>query len=338
MAKYDKDTTLKEECDISTVSDKNINKEKRSEKITIEKEHRPPGSKLESIPRENAQVDFDEIETIESTEFVESCENECDNSNIANLEQEVPISDKGSDASQPLSLAEQKELLRIVENHDRIERARAFNKVLPPESPRAELDDYWLASSRLMLRNRPSNKDNTKSTLYDPYNVSTTSNRVFNNYIPSMYNTDNVSSLDDDVPGLNTLEESASSEISKNDIINPYSSEKYPSSSYGASTYSSRYGTSPASTSKSLFDTFSPSPHSHGSWRSRIYGTDAVQENETSKPPPTRNQNITDARDQMLSMGFSDDDGWLTQLLEMKNGNIEEVIDVLTPVRNKNRI
>ena len=248
------------------------------------------------------------------------------------------MSDKCRDVSQPLSLAEQKELLLIVENHDRIERARAFNKVLPPESPRAELDDYWLASSRLMLRNRPSNKDYTKSTLYDPYNVSTTSNRVFNNYTPSMYNSDHGSSIENDIPSSNTLDDSVSSEISKNDISNPYSSERYPSSSYGASNYASRYGTSPATTSKGLSDTYSPSSHSTSSWRSRIYGSDGVHENETSKPTPTRNQNVTDARDQMISMGFSDDDGWLTQLLEMKNGNIEEVIDVLTPVRNKNRI
>jgi len=35
----------------------------------------------------------------------------------------------------------------------------------------------------------------------------------------------------------------------------------------------------------------------------------------------------------MLSMGFTDDDGWLTQLLTMKGGDIAEVLDVLTPVK-----
>ena len=40
----------------------------------------------------------------------------------------------------------------------------------------------------------------------------------------------------------------------------------------------------------------------------------------------------------MISMGFSDDDGWLTQLLEMKNGNIEAVIDVLTPAEATSRL
>ena len=41
---------------------------------------------------------------------------------------------------------------------------------------------------------------------------------------------------------------------------------------------------------------------------------------------------ISNARAQMLSMGFSDDDGWLTQLLTMKRGNIDEVLEVLMPV------
>ena len=41
---------------------------------------------------------------------------------------------------------------------------------------------------------------------------------------------------------------------------------------------------------------------------------------------------VKESLEQMLSMGFSDDDGWLTQLLTMKRGNIEEVLDILAPV------
>ncbi|QQP50193.1 Uncharacterized protein FKW44_011113, partial [Caligus rogercresseyi] len=33
----------------------------------------------------------------------------------------------------------------------------------------------------------------------------------------------------------------------------------------------------------------------------------------------------------MKAMGFSDDDGWLTQILTMERGNIEKVLDILTP-------
>ena len=70
-------------------------------------------------------------------------------------------------------------------------------------------------------------------------------------------------------------------------------------------------------------------------WRSRLYGDDDI--GETVAPSP-RTRGINEARDQMLSMGFSDDDGWLTQLLEMKNGNIEAVIDVLTPAEATSRL
>jgi len=45
------------------------------------------------------------------------------------------------------------------------------------------------------------------------------------------------------------------------------------------------------------------------------------------------NPRIADALDNMVGMGFTDDDGWLTQLLEMKHGDISQVLDILTPVK-----
>ena len=51
--------------------------------------------------------------------------------------------------------------------------------------------------------------------------------------------------------------------------------------------------------------------------------------------PAGSNRSIDDARAQMLGMGFSDDDGWLTQLLKLKHGNIEQVIELLSPVKNR---
>ena len=34
----------------------------------------------------------------------------------------------------------------------------------------------------------------------------------------------------------------------------------------------------------------------------------------------------------MISMGFDDQDGWLTQLITDKKGNLDEVLDILAPV------
>jgi sequestosome 1 len=42
---------------------------------------------------------------------------------------------------------------------------------------------------------------------------------------------------------------------------------------------------------------------------------------------------IGDALNKMMSMGFSNDGGWLTQLLESKGGSIEKALDVLQPVK-----
>lgn len=41
---------------------------------------------------------------------------------------------------------------------------------------------------------------------------------------------------------------------------------------------------------------------------------------------------VSEARDQMLAMGFTDEDGWLTELITMKRGNIDQVLEVLMPV------
>ena len=45
----------------------------------------------------------------------------------------------------------------------------------------------------------------------------------------------------------------------------------------------------------------------------------------TSERPRHYNPRVADALDKMIGMGFSDDDGWLTQLLVMKHGDISQV-------------
>ncbi|XP_040575191.1 uncharacterized protein [Lepeophtheirus salmonis] len=49
-------------------------------------------------------------------------------------------------------------------------------------------------------------------------------------------------------------------------------------------------------------------------------------------PYLTTTQKVSDSLEQMKAMGFSDDDGWLTQLLTMERGDIDKVLDILTPV------
>jgi len=56
----------------------------------------------------------------------------------------------------------------------------------------------------------------------------------------------------------------------------------------------------------------------------------------TREPKTTQrhyNPRIANALDQMLAMGFSDNDGWLTELLVRKHGDIVEVLEILSPVK-----
>ena len=59
----------------------------------------------------------------------------------------------------------------------------------------------------------------------------------------------------------------------------------------------------------------------------------ASTSNTGSSSTYDRNSKITEAVGQMRSMGFNDEGGWLTQLCTTKRGNIEEILDVLAPVK-----
>ena len=154
--------------------------------------------------------------------------------------------------------------------------------------------------------------------------------------MPSMYTSDYTPELDDTASTLKTSEEvTSSSAFSKSVESTKYEAQDHTRlSSYGISDSSTRYGSSPSILDKRNNESPDNS-RQRSNWRSRLYGGDGVSE---SVAPSPRVRGINEARDQMLSMGFSDDDGWLTQLLEMKNGNIEAVIDVLTPAETTSRL
>ncbi len=48
-------------------------------------------------------------------------------------------------------------------------------------------------------------------------------------------------------------------------------------------------------------------------------------------------EKVAHARDQMTAMGFNDEGGWLTRLLEAKHGDIGRVLDAIRPVSVKAR-
>ena len=218
--------------------------------------------------------DFDEIQTLES----ERVNNPDD---------------------KPVSPEEEAELLRIVNTHDRIERSRAFNKSMTSNGATdKDVDSYYLASSRLMLKNRPY----SSRSLYDSDLLAAPSTkRTYNDYatMTSMYSAPNDRTYTRTTPP-----------------IAPTSTEEY----YGrtATGYEPRSNNYPYKSTPS----FTPSGYQN------VYGRGA-------RPAPSTNRSIGDARDQMISMGFSDEDGWLTQLLTLKQGNIEQVIDILTPVKHR---
>ncbi|KAJ9595531.1 hypothetical protein L9F63_013296 [Diploptera punctata] len=54
---------------------------------------------------------------------------------------------------------------------------------------------------------------------------------------------------------------------------------------------------------------------------------------EPMQEEPNVSPHIAEAVERMMSMGFSNEGGWLTQLLEAKNGDISKALDVLQPVK-----
>ena len=159
------------------------------------------------------------------------------------------------------------------------------------------VDNYMLASSRLMLKRQ------LRQHTVDKNLFSTAASEVLGTR-------------------SNRVKEALSART------NHYSSDTYDyrppyatSSSAMTSSYSagddytsSRYSTRPSSYHFSSSYNSTPSASSYSS-------------------NSDRNAAISDAVGQIRSMGFTDEDGWLTQLCTIKRGNVADILDVLLPVK-----
>ena len=251
-------------------------------------------NRLEEKVMPNSEKKFKIGKQIEDDDFIQVISSEI----IAapeNDETEAANTSNSTRNGTPVSPEEADKLLQIVDEQDRIERQK-----LGLSSP----DNYMLASSRLMLR-KQLRKETIDKNVQNPSETSSYPGSLLRSR--SMNRSSDMSEFRSPsyrgLSGLMSNSYTMGSDISNSTSYSPSATEPSSLSSYSTSnSYSSR-----------------PSSY-YSSSSSRDYLSD-------------REGKISEAVNQMKTMGFVDDGGWLTQLCTMKRGNIEQILDVLTPVK-----
>jgi len=261
-------------------------------------EQKMVGKKIFKIGKQIIEDEDDSIQVI-STEIVKEASVESKAGSILTPhsdEMTTPVPPKSREGT-PVPLEEAEQLLKIVDEQDRLDRQK-FG---------ISGDSYMMASSRLLMRKqlRQQNIDQkSKSPDISPMTRSRSMNYTNDSYEFRAPHAAAAASL---MANSYTMGESSTSR--------PYSS--------GESSTSRPYSLGESSSSSR---TYSSRPSSY-------YTSTSSTSNTGSSSTYDRNSKITEAVGQMKTMGFSDEGGWLTQLCSTKRGNIEQILDVLAPVK-----
>lgn len=211
---------------------------------------------------------------------------------------ETPENEPEKQQQEEMTNDEVLEVLRVVDEQDRRDRL-AGNTCTSPRRSTSELDSYYLASSRLMLKKQMRQQS------------------IHNN----IYNPDLL----------------AAASIARPSYMSPLPD---PTEYSRPSSYLSNYGALSRPTSAASFDDDQLSTTSSSSRHLRTGYTSPAYQSTSSYGAAARmctsptSPRINDAVDQMISMGFSNDDGLLTDLLTRKHGDIDKVLDILMTDRN----
>jgi len=272
---------------------------------TSSEEQKIVGKKIFKIGKQIIEDEDDSIQVI-STEIVKEASVESKAGSILTPQSDemtTPVPPKSREGT-PVPLEEAEQLLKIVDEQDRLDRQK-FG---------ISGDSYMMTSSRLLMRNQLRQQNVVKKSKSPDISPMTRSRSM--NYTNDSYE-------------FRAPHAAAAASLMANSYTMGESSTSRPYSS-GESSTSRPYSSGESSTSRPYSSGESSTSRPYSARPSSYYTSTS---NTGSSSTYDRNSKITEAVGQMRSMGFNDEGGWLTQLCTTKRGNIEEILDVLAPVK-----